>query len=133
MTHQDGPDCPGCEAKLLQALPYLSNWFKTQVKPKYPEAHVSWSYRDQVSQEEAFTAGKSKLHYPESAHNHTEDGSPLSYALDLFQIIHGVASWAPGFFNSVAHDCEEMNLPIFWGGRFKTLGDADHYQYQEKS
>ena len=128
--HVDGLVCPACEDKLSRVHPYLAQWFRMTVKREYPSAHVSWSDRDEASQEAAFAAGTTKLHYPESAHNHTENGKPLSYALDLFQQVSGKAVWDKNFFQSLADAIEAAGLPIFWGGKWRALGDNDHFQYR---
>lgn len=40
-------------------------------------------WRGEEAQEDAFKRGASKLHWPDSKHNHTENGQPLSLAVDL--------------------------------------------------
>lgn len=129
-VHQDGPDCLGCQAKLAQAHPFLADWFNTKVKPKYPNAHVSWSYRNEQEQNQFLDEGRSELPYPQSAHNHTENAKPCAYALDLFEEVSGKGIWSPSFFASVNSDVDKEGLPIFWGGRWKELGDKDHFQYR---
>lgn len=129
-VHQDGETCPGCELKLDEAHPYLAQWFREKVKPKYPNAHVAWSYRGEADQNAAVSEGRSEQPYPQSAHNHTENGKPCSYALDLFEQVQGKGLWSPGFYSSVNADIDKEGLPIFWGGRWKKLGDKDHFQYR---
>lgn len=123
--HTDGPDCLSCDLKLKQAHPYLSNWFTSTIKPAFPLAHISWSYRGKDDQEAAFAQSKSKLHYPNSAHNWMENGQPCALAIDLFVLDQGIASWPGQFFvdvNALSTDC------MLWGGNFRTLGDRDHWQ-----
>lgn len=125
MTHHTSdPVCPACEEKLATAHPDLAAWYRTSVKPKYPDAHVSWGYRDQVGQEAAFEDGKTRLHFPNSAHNKVP-----ARALDLFQInAAGSAVWEPRFFASLS-DANKLDYPhIIWGGNWKTLGDGDHFE-----
>lgn len=120
-------DCPACHEKLLLAHPDLSEWYLKKVKPAFPLCHVSWSYRDQKSQEQAFLDGKSKLHFPNSPHNKTP-----AMALDLFELsLNGMASWAYGFFRDIAALVNADHDPIFWGGNFAHLMDFDHFELRE--
>ncbi len=122
--HEAGPICPLCESKLAAAHPYLINWFRS-LKKKYINVHLSWAYRNLEEQELAVAEGKSKLHYPDSAHNKMP-----AMALDLFQEDEdGVARWSVSFFNLVNSENVTARLPIRWGGRWKTLGDNDHFEY----
>lgn len=117
-------ECPLCELKLIKADPVLSNWYRTKVKMNWKDAHISWAYRDEASQEEAFLDGKTKLHYPNSAHNQTP-----ARALDLFQLSpDGKAVFDPGFYYAVNEMNEKEDTQIKWGGKFKTLGDLDHFE-----
>jgi len=126
--HTDDPVCELCLSKISTAHPYLQGWFK-RIKQKYPSVHVSWAFRDQINQEEAFKEGKSKLHFPLSAHNHTEKTRPYSLAIDIFQIdADGMARFSPLFCAKVNADNEEANEPLLWGGKWKKLGDMDHFQ-----
>jgi peptidoglycan L-alanyl-D-glutamate endopeptidase CwlK len=118
--------CPLCENKLTQAHPDLVSWFRT-VKSAHPDVHVSWSYRDQESQEAAFEDGKTKLHYPHSAHNELP-----SSALDLFEIKNGDAVWDSAFFAALNSSNKDGFPHILWGGRWKTLGDNDHFELVDK-
>jgi hypothetical protein len=129
--HSPGPDgrCAGCLDKLSAVDPYLQNWFWTSVIPKFPNAHVSWGFRDEEMQNSCLAAGTTKLEWPNSAHNK----SPAR-AIDLFQIIPGndtsspVAIWAPAFFVSLSDMIAKEDLPILWGGQWKELGDKDHFE-----
>lgn len=134
--HANGtPACAACEAKLKDAHHDLGEWFRDHVKSKYPDAHISWSFRDQANQDQCFSDGKSKLKFPMSAHNKSDDaGNPCSMALDLFQLdYNGVARWAFGYFRNIADDAEALGLPIFWGGKWPHLGDSDHYSLKKES
>lgn len=130
LHHSAGPVCPLCEAKLVQAHPYLRDWFH-DVKARYVNVHVSWSYRGLEDQESAFLQGKTKLHYPKSAHNRTVRDLPQSYALDLFlEDEDGNARWPQPWFAKLNEENQASKLPIFWGGAWKKLGDADHFEYR---
>ena len=122
--HTSDPMCPLCEHKLEAAHDILKDWFKTHVKPKYPDAHVSWAHRNKDDQERAFADGHTILHYPHSKHNQLP-----SLAIDLFEIDDsGAAVWNPKFFLDLNADTELLGVPILWGGRFKKIGDADHFE-----
>lgn len=130
--HTADPACPLCEEKLAQAHADLAEWYRSKVKAAYPNSHVSWSYRDQASQEQAVADGKSELHYPASAHNKTDAaGSPRALALDLFFIDqNGKAYWPAMLFAKIADDAEHAGDPILWGGHWRELGDSDHFQWE---
>lgn len=122
----DVPACPLCEQKLKQAHPQIAAWFRDVVKPAFPEAHVSWSFRDQKSQNEACAEGKSKLPWPKSAHNACDaSGVPCAKALDLFQLAsNGMALWHWNFFKQIS---VLLTSDMKWGGIWKELGDFDHF------
>lgn len=125
-TNAETP-CPACEKKLGLAHPEIAGWFREKVKPAFPDCHISWSYRGEEDQEAAFLDGKTKLHWPLSPHNKTDDqGNPCALALDLFELdYNGKACWSWGYFRNVAKLCGD---DILWGGVWQTLGDYDHYQ-----
>jgi hypothetical protein len=129
--HTHDPVCPLCEDKLFTAHDYLKGWFRS-LKSRYPNVHVSWAYRGQADQEEFFKEGKTRAHYPHSAHNKTDEaGKPCSLALDLFQIDEdGVARFSPLFYAKIADESEKDGALILWGGTFKNIGDRDHFQYK---
>jgi hypothetical protein len=127
--HAAGAECPLCDFKLKQAHPYMVDWFHS-LKKKYINVHVAWAWRDQTDQNQCFLDGKTKLQWPFSPHNHMKDDQPFSLALDLFQEDEdGVARWSKPFFTKVNDENEAANEPIRWGGKFKTLGDSNHFQY----
>lgn len=120
MHHTTDTQCPLCAFKLSQVDHRLVDWFDRTVKPFKPNVHVSWGYRDEQSQEQAVADGKSKLHYPDSAHNKLP-----AMALDLFFLEDGKATWP-------SHDLYEISQMMLdgmkWGGAWKSLGDADHFE-----
>lgn len=120
LHHVNGPVCPSCEDKLSHAHEKLVDWFKLHVKPTYPDMHVSWSFRDEASQEDAVLRGASKLHWPNSPHNKTP-----ALALDLFQLDKGGARWDVGIFHTLS-----LTIPegFKWGGDFNSLSDTDHFE-----
>lgn len=129
--HTSDPVCALCEIKLQAANPKLVD-FAHAAKKIYPDLHISWSYRDQSSQEQAFSEGKTRLHYPKSAHNHVVDGKPLSLAIDIFQIDDsGKPKWDPVFCAKLNDWQKSEGLDLKWGGEWKSLGDNDHFQVEE--
>ncbi len=122
--HSSDLVCALCEQKLLQSDPVLTAWFHQNVKPAFPDAHVSWTYRDEISQGAAVADGKSKLDFPNSAHNKLP-----AKAIDLFQIDDcGRAKWNPAFFSAINDMNVELGIGLLWGAQFRTLGDSDHFQ-----
>jgi len=124
LHHNQDEKCPMCEQKLSQAHPELAKWYREQVKVNFPDAHISWSYRNQDDQEKAFLDGKTELHYPNSAHNKMP-----AMALDLFEIDHSFqALFSPKFYSAVNSMNNGVTAKIKWGGVWKSLGDSDHFE-----
>lgn len=134
-THIDGPICPGCETKLKDAHPIISEWFREHVKPKHLDCHISCSFRGEKDQNEAKALGKSQLAWPLSAHNKSDDqGNPCAIALDLFELAsNGMAVWRYKYFREIAQECEGLDISIRWGGTFKSLGDYCHFELEKTS
>ena len=128
-TNAIGP-CPSCEQKLIAAHPDLAEWFRTKVKPLHQDCHISWSWRGKEDQEKAFLDGKSKLHFPLSMHNKSDDqGNMCAMALDFFELdYNGQARWAWKFFKTISDEADLAGDPIVWGGTWSHLSDADHFQ-----
>lgn len=126
--HTHDPVCPSCEEKLIDAHVMLGNWFR-RLKGRYQNVHISWSYRGAEDQEKAFVEGKTRAHFGQSPHNHQRDAKPYSLALDIFQIDEdGTARFSGVFCAKVNAENEANKEHIIWGGKFKDLGDADHFQ-----
>ncbi len=132
-VHTDGPVCAGCEKKLMQADPRIAKWFRERVKPLKPDCHISWSFRGKEDQEEAVREGKSEKPWPSSAHNAIQNGKPCSRALDLFQSVDGKALFPMRYFREICDDADAAGVPIRWGGRFRSLGDACHFEWNESN
>lgn len=131
MKHtNDVIDCPSCGEKLKQASTPLAEIFINVIKPVFKDCHISWSWRDEKTQNEAFAEGKSKLSWPNSKHNNMGPNNiPLALALDLFRLnSNGMASWEWKYFNEIAQLLLTNAEPIKWGGQWTTLGDADHFE-----
>lgn len=122
--HDSEPQCMLCEQKLILAHPDLQKWYREQVKPCFPDSHISWSYRNALEQEQALHDGKTHRAFPDSAHNKTP-----ALALDLFQIDEaGRAKWDLSFFSAVNQLNEKAAPQIYWGGHWHHLGDNDHFE-----
>lgn len=146
MTHTADLVCPRCENKLKDAHPKMAEWFRNRVKPKFPTAHISWSYRNRADQNMMVLYKRSQLAWPRSAHNRRAaidpmlpfnaaneldmNSKPYAEALDLFEIIDGKAEWKTEFFQEVAQDIKDAGLDLIWGGNWKSLGDQDHFQLE---
>ncbi len=127
VKHGAGPICLLCNEKLEQAHPTLREWFLQQVKPLFPDCHVSWTYRGEEDQNACFAKGSSKLKYPMSNHNQCdEDGKPCARAIDLFKLDGKIALWPHSYFKDIFSRCQ--NPEISWGGTFKSIVDADHFE-----
>lgn len=131
LNHHDekSPTCGFCSQKLLTAHPYLKTFFD-DLKKQFPMVHVSWAFRDKDMQELFFKQGKSRCHWPDSAHNKTDkDGNPKSWAIDLFTIsIEGIAMFRPEFYKMVAKYVDDKGYKIKCGAYSKGLVDDDHFQ-----
>lgn len=122
----DAQECPSCSEKLLTADPLLQSWFKV-VKSNFSNAHISWAWRDQKDQEQAFIEGKSRQTWPESEHNHMVNNQPSSLAIDLFVLSNGVALFPVSFYKEI-DAMNQLNHPqIQWGGNYPHFKDFDHF------
>lgn len=123
LHHTPESPCPLCSDKLLQAHSTLQQWFP-RIKAEFPSAHISWTFRDEATQNLFCEQGKSRVRWPNSKHN----VSP-SAAMDLFFLSPDqVALWPKALFQKVADWLKEQGAPLIWGGTFSTLFDADHFQ-----
>ena len=130
--HSADPICPKCEITLMWAHPEFIPVWKA-IKTKFLDAHISWTYRDKDSQEEAFKERKSNAHFPNSPHNKTDaKGNKCSHAIDLFQITseHPEGLWKEEWFEEIATYIVALFPFVFWGGKFKSIHDGDHYEIE---
>lgn len=128
-VHNEGIVCNGCNKMLLQAVPAMRQWFQDQ-KRDNASLHISCSFRDKEDQNDAYRRGASRCQWPNSAHNRTDErGNPASRALDLFEMHNGRAFYPMGTFARLAEAVKKNDDPIVWGGDFKNLGDACHYEW----
>lgn len=126
--HRNSQDCPRCRFKLIEAHIAMVDWFNW-IKGLFPDAHVSWSFRNEKTQNLMVKTGKSRLAWPNSKHNFSQDGQPCSKALDLFRLDDvGVAKFEKPWFEKIYRVSVENNFPIRWGGNFKSFADSDHFE-----
>lgn len=128
IRHTDDEVCLLCEQKIMTAHPFMADWFR-RVKKRYRNAHVSWAWRGPADQNRMKAEGKSNAEFGKSPHNHMVDDRPCSLALDLFLLDEdGLARFPPMFYAKVNSDNERDREPIKWGGKFKSFGDANHFE-----
>jgi len=126
-TPNNNGDCLLCEDKLRFAHETLQIWF-LEMRNEFKDVHISCSWRDKEDQEKAFHEGKTKALWPHSKHNFEKDGKPCSLALDVFQLDEGKALFQPKFFCKIHRFNQQRGYPILWGGKFRRLVDADHFE-----
>lgn len=120
--HTNGSICQGCDERLFECAIYLRGWFK-YIKEKHPETHISWGHRDEESQEEAFKAGATRLHFPDSKHNFLP-----SRAVDVFQLVNGKAVFDKSFYKQLKQESEDGKWELRFGQDMPHLGDFDHFE-----
>lgn len=92
-------------------------------------AHVSWVFRNESQQTQAVIDKVSETPWPRSQHNKMMDGKPCARAFDLFEIDQrGRAVWDPSFFRAIWKFVEAKGFPVKWGGAWKSIGDANHFE-----
>jgi hypothetical protein len=128
LQHLPGAICLECEEKLTQADPELRQWFRN-IKPRFPTAHVSWSFRDEADQDHCYALGTSPLKWPESLHNRLP-----SLAIDLFELqADGSALWQTPYFQRIAADPATKIFGVTWGGTFEKGKDPAHFELEKRS
>ncbi len=134
IKHTPEAPCPSCERKLELSNQAMVSWFHW-VKSFFPQAHISWSFRDQETQNSLLAAHLSEQPWPTSKHNKLDlQGNPCSEALDLFELLDtGAARFAPGFYEDIYNLTKKEKLPIRWGGNFEHLKDYNHFELLEGS
>lgn len=132
LHHESGRLCALCDSKLFGAHPYLRSWFR-QAKEQWINLHVCWAFRSERDQNKMCADGLTKKKWPDSAHNNMELGNPVSHALDVFQIDEdGVARFAWLFYRELYKWSNRTDFYLRWGGNFKDIGDADHFEMDMK-
>lgn len=121
--HEQGPSCRGCDERIMQAHDTIAEFFYF-VKARDPSAHCSWVHRGKEDQEKAFKERKSMARFGQSKHNLLP-----AEAIDLFQINEeGRAVFDPIWCAKINKAAIEAGYELRWGGHFKKLGDAGHFE-----
>ena len=109
--------------RLTQAHPDLQHLFSEIIKTI--DCSVLCGYRGKEEQEAAYRDGNSKLHFPDSKHNHLP-----SLAVDVapYPINWQNIERFKSFGEFVKKTAEELGIKIRWGGDFKTWKDYPHYE-----
>lgn len=129
INHTADPTCLYCEIKLLSAHPELAEIFHF-IKSKFPDTHISWSFRNKYDQDLAVAAGKSNTPWPTSYHNKTSpDAKACSQAIDLFQITKEKpqGEWSVEKCREIYDSIKEVYPFLHWGGNFHHP-DSDHFE-----
>lgn len=122
-VYEPGVECPLCESKLNDAHETLRGAFKL-IKFKFPDVHISCTYRSKEEQDIAWSQGRSKARWPSSKHN-----CKPARAMDLFKLrADKVPAWPLEYFRQIADYLVEMKAGIFWGGRFQSFIDGPHFE-----
>lgn len=129
MKHTIVQPCPSCADKLRGCHPDMAV-LHAFVVALHPDAHISWGFRDEENQKMAYSCGRSKLQWPNSPHNKTDEtGAPQSVAVDYFRLDDtGGAHWDKDFFTGIWSEVASHGFNIRWGGMFSHLGDFDHFE-----
>ena len=80
-------------------------------------------WRGEAEQNQAYAEKKSKLRWPQSKHNHTENGQPLSLAVDIAPYLNGGIPWDDEIsFHVLAGvvfaAANERGVKLRWGGNW---------------
>jgi peptidoglycan L-alanyl-D-glutamate endopeptidase CwlK len=112
---------------LEQAHPLLGKIMTRALEIGPEDFSINESYRGKADQEAAVARGTSKVHYPNSAHNQTDDGRPCSCAVDVlpypfkgWEAPESRASWGR-IADAVFKAADEIGVKVRWGG-----GRPDH-------
>lgn len=134
MSHHNnqGDICPLCADKIAQAHPKLQEIWVI-IKKEFPEAHISWAFRNEKDQNEFYVEHKTRCKWPLSKHNTMKDGLPYARAVDLFQLdCDGQAWFPPKFYFDIANFLAIHDHPIQWAGNWtqakEHFCETDHYQ-----
>jgi len=127
--------CPLCMEKLKGCHPSLALIIQ-QLLDNFPDCHIAWGYRNKEMQELFFNEGKSRAHFPNSAHNKTRGGKACSLAVDLFQIdAQGLAQFRGDYYRKLSQWLKSVGAMIKWGGENIQLRpgvwDGPHFQLDD--
>lgn len=112
--------------RLSQSHPDLQRIFNEVIKTY--DCKVECGYRDKEAQERAHRDGFSKVHFPNSKHNHLPSLAvdvipyPVDWTnVERFKELGGL----------VKETAEGMGIKIRWGGDFEKWKDYPHYELKE--
>lgn len=120
--HQNNGFCPRCQLFLESAHPDLRAWFEPEQEAD-PELHISCSVRGSRDQQEALERGASKASFGKSPHNYE-----TSWAIDLFFIVKGSASWVFSRYKALAANKPDY---ILWGADWNDNGRTDDEKFKD--
>lgn len=125
MRHINTGRCPACQSKLVHCDERLQKFF-TAFQMGLPTVHVSWGFRSQQEQNEAYDSGHSRLQWPESKHN-----AQPALAIDCFELDgNGMAHWSPEWFG--AHLAPAARAAgLVWGGDWVSFKDFSHVETKD--
>lgn len=110
-------------AKLDTCHPDLQKLFNEVIK--IWDCSILEGHRNREDQEAAFAAGKSQKHWPDGNHNKMP-----SLAVDVmpYPVIWEDVQGIKAFATHVIATADQLDIPITWGGSWKTLVDMPHYE-----
>lgn len=121
-SHADEADCQLCDEIVSRCSESIRKWFAHE-RTQDPALHASAGYRGKEEQEEAFRRGASKAQFGQSPHNYFP-----SRAVDVWFNERGRAVWDSLKLQEMA---ERLPAELEWGGYWKELVDAPHFQERE--
>lgn len=114
---------PTSEARLKEVDPALQTILRTVIQDY--DFSVLCGYRGEAEQNLLFSGGKSQLQWPKSKHNvmpsRAVDVAPYPIDWNDLSRFHELA----GRILEAAH---LLNIPITWGGHWKTFKDYPHFE-----
>jgi peptidoglycan LD-endopeptidase CwlK len=97
---------------------------------------ISTGYRSPEEQYELYKQGRTKtgsiVTYKDGFREKSKHNFLPSQAIDVVCMIDNKVTWASSVYIKLSEHilkvAKELNIPIEWGGNFKTLKDYPHYQ-----
>jgi hypothetical protein len=139
MQHTRPPAlCARCLEYLSLCHPDIID-FVTQIQKVFLDCHVCQGFRNKEDQHAAFAADLSKLDWPMSRHNHTENEIPKSMAVDLFRLDeHNKAQFEDGYYKRIynyylSNKLSFKHEDVHWGGNYLHFKDLDHFEILKTS
>jgi len=113
------------EQRLLECHPLIQEVMNEAIK--YVDFMIVCGYRGKEDQDRAYREGKSNVTFPNSKHNNAP-----SLAVDIapYPTLYSneYEFWyVAGVIMSIA---KQLQIPLRWGGRWKTLRDTPHFELE---